>query len=189
MIYNIFSGCELELVDNLKILVYGAGAVGSTVGGWINSGYSQIYLKARGEHAAMMRKEGLILYLHNDKNKKDTQKVKIINDLNELPDTNVVIFTVKNYDLEEAAKDVSSKLGENITIVSLQNYVEPQRILPKYFKNVIYGIVAYNTWIDEPGLVGYKQRGLILLGILDPSNLYLKTQLRNITSIFNRIKM
>ena len=54
--------------DNLNIIVYGAGAIGSSIGGWIFANYPNIYLKARGDHAKAMKEKGLKLYM-KDKEK------------------------------------------------------------------------------------------------------------------------
>jgi ketopantoate reductase len=34
---------------------------------------------------------------------------------------------------------------------------------------VVFGIVCYNAWVDEPGVIGYRQRGPIVLGSIDNS--------------------
>lgn len=147
------------------IVIYGAGSIGSTVGGWLTPKYRNVYLTARGEHAKVMNERGLTL-LETNKTP-ETVAVKLIDDLAEASNAKVVILTVKNYDLEEAAMDILSKLGNKPTIVALQNGVENQIILPRYFSKVIYGVVGYSAMITEPGTVEYQSRGPVYLGTIE----------------------
>ena len=147
------------------IVIYGAGSVGSTIGGWLTPKYHDVYLTARGEHAKVMNERGLALLGTNKT--PETVAVKLIGSLSEAPNAKVVILAVKNYDLEEAARDIFSKLGDKSTIVALQNGVENQSVLPKYFSSVIYGVVGYSAMITKPGTVEYQSRGPVYLGTID----------------------
>ena len=147
------------------IVVYGAGSIGSTIGGWLTPKYYSVYLTARGEHAKIMKEHGLTLIETNKI--PETMNVQRINSLSEAPNARVVILAVKNYDLEEAAQDIFSKLGNKPTIVALQNGVENQKVLPKYFSSVIYGVVGYSAMITKPGTVEYQSRGPVYLGTID----------------------
>jgi 2-dehydropantoate 2-reductase len=52
-------------------------------------------------------------------------------------------------------------------VLALQNGVDNQTILPRYFSKIVYGVVSYNAWIDEPGVVGYQKKGPLVLGTPD----------------------
>jgi len=147
------------------IVIYGAGSIGSTVGGWLTPKYNDVYLMARGEHAKVMKERGLTL-LETGKIP-EAVNVQLINNLSEAPHLGVLILAVKNYDLEQATQDIFSKLGNKPTIVALQNGVENQRVLPKYFSNVIYGVVGYSAMVTKPGTVEYQSRGPVYLGTID----------------------
>lgn len=152
--------------DNVRIVIYGAGAIGSSLCGLIYPKYSNIYLLARGENAKILKSKGLTLYELKNNNPKPIN-VNVIEDLNDITSIDVVIITVKNYDLEEVAKDISSKLEDNPIIVAMQNGIENQEILPKYFSKVIYGVIVFSAWRDKPGIFGYRSRGIIFLGTID----------------------
>jgi len=147
------------------IVIYGVGSIGSTIGGWLTPKYDNVYLLARGEHAKVMNERGLTLQ-ETDKTP-EAVNVKLINSLSEAPIAGIVILTVKNYSLEEAAQDIFSKLGNKPTIVALQNGIENQRVLPKYLSKVIYGVVGYSAMITKPGTVEYQSRGPVYLGTID----------------------
>ena len=149
-----------------NIIIYGAGSIGSTIGGWITQSYANAYLVGRGEHAEIMKQRGLTLYGATSQ-RPETIRVNLIDDLAKASDAKVLILTVKNYDVEEAAKNISSKLGDEATIVALQNGVENQRALPKNFSKVIYGVVGYSAEVKKPGVVKYQSRGPVYLGTVD----------------------
>jgi 2-dehydropantoate 2-reductase len=172
-----------EMIENLKVLIYGAGAVGSSIGGWVYPGLTdRLCFKARGAHASSMKENGLYLYLKGKKDEMENYPIKVIDDLSEAPDTDIIILTVKNYDLETAAKEISSLLGKDKKIVGMQNGVKNQEILPKYFNKIIYGVVCFNAWMDEPGTIGYKERGPIVLGTIDGTH---KDELNQVVELLN----
>jgi 2-dehydropantoate 2-reductase len=67
-------------------------------------------------------------------------------------------------------------------VVSLANGVENQKILPKYFRRVIYGVICYNAWREGVGKVGYIKRGYIIVGTPDNK---LQAELHCVQEAFN----
>ncbi len=45
--------------DDLTIVIYGIGGIGSTLGGWLTQKNDNVYLLARGENAKALKKKGL----------------------------------------------------------------------------------------------------------------------------------
>ena len=166
------------------IVIYGAGSVGSSVGGWLAPHCPNLSLLARGDHGAAMRKKGLIVSLKGEKARPGHLPVSVIGNLSERPSAEIVVVTVKNYSLESAAKDIRKKIKGEPLVVALQNGLENQKILPRYFKRVIYGVICYNSWRKEPGIVGASRKGPILLGTPD-NDPALVGDLREIREIFS----
>jgi ketopantoate reductase len=52
-------------LNNLEIVIYGAGAVGASICGWLTPHHDKIFLLARGEDARIMKSKGLIMYQHS----------------------------------------------------------------------------------------------------------------------------
>ncbi|MHA1916507.1 MAG: ketopantoate reductase family protein [Promethearchaeota archaeon] len=156
-------------INDLTVVIYGIGGIGATLGGWLSQKNDNIYLLARGENAKVLKSNGLILKNIVSDNV-ETIKVKAIEDLNEIPNIDVVVITVKNYDLEEVAKDISTKLGDKPIVVGLQNGFENQQILPKYFTKYIYCVVVQSGWIEEPGIIGTRGTGYLTLGTPENEN-------------------
>jgi 2-dehydropantoate 2-reductase len=128
-----------------------------------------------------MKARGLSLYGAAD-HSSETVSVNIIDDLRDAPSVKVLVLTVKNYDVEKAARDISSKLTHEVIIVALQNGVDNQRILPKYFSRVIYGVVGFSAMIEKPGAVKYQSRGPVYLGTEGNE---LKYSIKEICRVFN----
>lgn len=156
-------------INTLSVIIYGVGGIGATLGGWLTQGYDNVYLLARGENAKALKVNGLILYERENKNPAPIP-VKVIEDLNELTNIDIIVITVKNYDLEEVAKDISKKLGDKPIIVGLQNGFENQHILAKYFSKIVYGVVVQSGWRDKPGIFGTRGKGHLTLGTPNNEN-------------------
>ena len=168
---------------NPKIVFFGAGVIGGSVGGWIAPHYDNLYFLDQGEVARALREKGITLYLEGGKERSETVKVKTISDLGEVPDAEVVVLGVKNYSLEPVARLIKERLGDRPVIVSMANGAENQRVLPRYFSKVIYCVVSYNAWMDEPGVIGYQKKGPLVLGTPDNG---LAAEMATVAGIFNR---
>ena len=169
--------------ENPSLLVFGAGAIGATVGGWLAVRHAQVHFFARPETARLLREEGLTLYSDNDDAALQTVSVNVVDRLDDLPCPGVIVLAVKNYSLDAAAKALRDAYGDAPIIVALQNGVDNQRILPAYFSKVIYGVVAYNAWKDSPTVVGYQKRGPLILGTPDNS---LQAEQQTVAEFLNR---
>lgn len=154
---------------NLIVVIYGIGGIGATLGGWLSQKSDYVYLLARGDNAKALKAEGLILY-EREYNDPEPIPVKVIEDLNELSEVDIVVITVKNYDLEEVANDIYTKVGDKPIIVGLQNGFENQNVLPKYFTKIVYGVVVQSGWRDKPGVFGTRGKGHLTLGTPNNEN-------------------
>ena len=166
-----------------KVIVFGAGPVGGSVGGWIAAaGYENIFFLDQGAVAAGMKARGITLYEAGRRRATEQHvSVKTIDDLSECAGADMVIVAVKNYSLDTVARLISDTLGDRPVVVGLQNGVENQRILPRYFSRVVYGVIGYNAWMDEPGVIGYQKRGPVILGT--PGN-ELQAEVAAVASLF-----
>jgi 2-dehydropantoate 2-reductase len=170
------------LEEKPNVLVVGAGAIGLSITGWIFPHNKNLHLLARGESVNAIRSHGLRLYQIGQEATTAPIPVKVIESLDEVPPPDIIIITVKNYDLEKTAQTLWHQLGNCRPIVaSLQNGVENQQILPKYFSKAIYGVVCYNAWRDGVGKVSYVKRGYLIIGTLRSD---LCTELQTVEDVF-----
>ena len=150
----------------MKFVIIGAGAIGGCIGGWLSQKHDDVYLLDQGEVARNLKEKGITLYRQGEENKKEHVPVKVIDSLSEVDGIDVIAIAVKNYSLDAVAQSIKEQVAGNPIIVGLQNGIENQSILPKYFDRVIYTIVEFNAWIDEPGVIGYQSKGPFVIGTL-----------------------
>ena len=149
----------------MKCVIIGAGAIGGCLGGWLSEVHDEVYLLDQGEVAKNLKEKGhLTLYLQGEESKKKTIPIKVIDHLSEVKDPDIIAIAVKNYSLEAVAKTVKAEMAGDPIILGLQNGVMNQELLPKYFKKVIFGVIEFNAWFDEPCVIGYQSKGPFVLG-------------------------
>jgi 2-dehydropantoate 2-reductase len=171
------------LEEKPNVLIVGAGAIGLSVAGWIFPHNENLHLLARGESVAAIRSHGLRLYQIGQEATTVPIPVKVIESLDEIPPPDIIIITVKNYDLDRTAQTLQHQLGNYQPIVAtLQNGVDNQQILPKYFSRAIYGVVCYNAWRDGVGKAAYVRRGYLIIGTLRND---LRPELQSVEDVFN----
>ncbi|WLR42661.1 2-dehydropantoate 2-reductase [Bacillus carboniphilus] len=168
--------------DDLNVVLIGAGAVGGTVAGWLSPHYENFYVLGRPYLNEKLRKDGILVYEQGKKEQTKAIPVRCIDDLEEVDHVDLLVIAVKNYSLDEVCQTVKDKVTKETIVVGLQNGIENQEILPKYFKKVVYGVICYNSWVDEPGVIGYQSKGPIIVGIKE---LYLKSELILVKKLFN----
>lgn len=155
--------------EHPRVVVFGTGAIGATVGGWLVEAGIPVTFVARPGTTERLNQEGLRLYAHGHMNEQRTIKVSAVSDIAEIQRPGWLVLAVKNYDLEAAAREIRATLNGEPTIIALQNGIENQTVLPKYFTSVVYGVMRYNAWRDAANQFGYERRGPILLGVIDPA--------------------
>ncbi len=168
--------------NNPKIVFLGAGAVGASVGGWLAPKYDNVYFLDQGETAEILKSDGITSYLGDEPDKKANTPVKVINDLDEANDADILFLGVKNYSLDAISKMICEKFENPPLIIGMQNGIENQSILPKYFKKVGYCVICYNAWLDNPGVAGYQKHGPLVLGTPDNS---LQEEMKTVADILN----
>ena len=173
--------------DHPKGVVFGAGAVGGSVGAWVARHTNDtLRFVARPPNGAILRERGVTLYSQDAPEQKTTVPVRVVDSLDDIDnvgEVDFILLAVKNYHLDAVAARIKEKFGDGPIIVAMQNGVENQRILPAYFSKVIYCIVSYNAWTDAPGVIGYQKHGPLYLGTLDNS---LSAETRAIAALLNR---
>ena len=166
----------------MNIVIIGAGgAIGSCLAGWLTEVSNNIYLLDKPEVSEILKTKGVTFYKENEDKK--TVKVNVINNLSDVEYPDVIIVVVKNYSLVTVAEMIKKDVKGSPVILAMQNGVENQKILPKYFDRVVYGIIEFNAWLDEIGVVGYQNRGPFVLGTLNNS---LQEEMKSIADLFNK---
>jgi 2-dehydropantoate 2-reductase len=137
----------------MKIAFMGAGGVGGLIGARLAKAGCDVSFVARGAHLAAMRKEGL--RLESSVGEIHLPKVQATDDPATIGKVDLVVFAVKLWDTEAAARSIAPLLGPDTGVLSLQNGVRKDDILrPIVGEKALMGGVAYmGTAISSPGVI------------------------------------
>jgi 2-dehydropantoate 2-reductase len=139
----------------------GSGGVGGYFGAKLQKGGADVHFIARGAHLAAMRKDGLTVESAHDPIR--LPKVNTTDDPRTIGPVGIVLFAVKLWDTESAAKSLLPIVGPDTGIISLQNGVQKDDVLRQIFgAGAVMGGAAYMaTTIGRPGVIvqtGHMQR-------------------------------
>jgi 2-dehydropantoate 2-reductase len=137
----------------MKIAFMGAGGVGGLIGARLAKAGCDVSFVARGAHLAAMRKDGL--RLESSVGEIHLPKVQATDDPATIGKVDLVVFAVKLWDTEAAARAIAPLLGPDTGVLSLQNGVRKDDILrPIVGEKALMGGVAYmGTAISRPGVI------------------------------------
>ncbi|MGA3138521.1 MAG: 2-dehydropantoate 2-reductase N-terminal domain-containing protein [Xanthobacteraceae bacterium] len=167
-----------------KILFIGPGAIGGSVAAWVAENYPATFVIGHGATPAALRANGLTTYQFDEPEAtRRTVRPAIVDRPGEVADAAIVVLAVKNYSLDAVAQQVKDELGDRPIVVSIANGVDNQRILPKLFSKVIYGIASYNARREAPGVIGYQHKLPLLIGTLDNAS---GAEMRLVQSVLGR---
>ncbi|MFO8132369.1 MAG: 2-dehydropantoate 2-reductase [Thermoplasmatota archaeon] len=142
-------------------MVYGAGALGSFIGGMLSRRHNVI-LVGRREHMAAVRRQGLHI-------SGTTELVVHPGAATGLPDrgADLVILTVKAYDTVGATRDIQATC--DAPVLSLQNGLDNERTLSEILgeQRVIGGVTSHGVRYLEPGQIAHTGTGDTIIGELD----------------------
>jgi len=144
----------------MDIVVFGAGSLGSLLGGVLASEH-EVTLVARGDHADAVRTDGLTIDGKFDRAVSPT----VTTDGRNL-EADLALLTVKSYDTPEAASVLST--GQFEAVCSLQNGMGNEEQLAATLEApVLAGTATYGAIRREPGVVECTGRGQLTIGPRD----------------------
>ena len=144
----------------MKIAVIGAGAIGSVIAGYLVKAGQTVILTGREEQSMAINQNGLTI---KTSTQKETIRVPVAIQLNRPCD--LVIFTVKTQDMEEAYQENFSAIERSL-ILTTQNGVQADNILSSHFepKRIISSIVMFGATYVKPGEVTVNFPGDWIIG-------------------------
>jgi len=153
-----------NLYLNKKIVVVGAGAIGSFYGGLLKDAGFNVTLICRGKHLEAINNNGLLIKSFSLGEK--IIKIKATNKVDDKFD--IAIISTKSQDTETACLMLKDNLNEDGIVVSFQNGVDNVRILKKYFRDeqIVLASLFVGLKIDPPGVVNHSAAGNITFGAI-----------------------
>lgn len=147
---------------NLKIGVFGAGAVGSYFGGMLARAGVPVVLIGRPAHVEAILRQGLeIQSLHFH----EFVQVEAAAEPEAAADANWILFSVKTYDTENTARALAPYLKPDAVILSLQNGVGNAETIEQITGRTSLPAVVYvAAELAAPGKVVHSGRGELIIG-------------------------
>jgi 2-dehydropantoate 2-reductase len=156
----------------MRVLVVGAGAVGSLFGARLAQAGHDVVLVARPAHAAAIRAHGLRL----EGRSPATVRLGAVERIPARTETDAVLLTVKSYDVAPSARALAQAVRPPAPVLALQNGLGIVPLVTASLSAggwsgaaafVVRGINSVPATLVGPGVVKPTGEGEILLGTLD----------------------
>jgi 2-dehydropantoate 2-reductase len=136
----------------MRIAIMGAGGVGGCLGGLLAKAGNDVSLIARGEHLEAIRANGLKLIRPDGE---FVVKVDATDDPAEVGPVDLIIYTVKTFHNRSVITTLKPLMGEETSIITLQNGVESHELLGSVLgpSNILPGAYWASAHIQTPGVI------------------------------------
>ncbi|HET8876635.1 MAG TPA: 2-dehydropantoate 2-reductase [Casimicrobiaceae bacterium] len=137
----------------MRIAIFGTGGVGGYFGAKLARGGNDVAFVARGAHLAAMRANGL--RVESAGGDIVVPKVVATDDPSSLAPVDAVMFCVKLWDVEEAARHMAPLLAPGGVVIPFQNGIDSPGILRRVVgdAHVLGGVAYIAAAIGAPGVI------------------------------------
>jgi 2-dehydropantoate 2-reductase len=137
----------------MRIAVAGAGGVGGSFGAALAKAGADVTFIARGAHLAAMRKDGLTIL--GGRGETHLVPTKATDNPAEIGPVDLVLFSVKLWDVESAGERIKPLIGPDTAVLPLQNGIDAhERLIPILGSNaVMCGVAQISASITAPGQI------------------------------------
>ncbi len=143
----------------MRVLIFGAGALGSLIGALLSK-RNEVTLVGRRGHMSSIQAEGLRISGHTEM----LARPSVVERVEDLSGYDYVFLTVKSYDTRSAMKSLA-KLPGLSTVVTMQNGLGNLETIGGYANNVIGGTTSHGATLRGPGDVVHAGVGDTVAGI------------------------
>jgi len=151
----------------VHIVVMGSGGVGGYFGAKLQRAGERVTFVARGPHLEAIGRSGLAI---KSAGEGDIQvRPAAVERLEGVDRADAVLFCVKSFDTDDAAKRLWSVLGPETAVLSLQNGVDNEDRIDAQLGagRAIGGVAQVFATIESPGVIRHHAAGRIIFGELD----------------------
>lgn len=163
---------EMADRDRMRVVVLGAGGLGSYIGAVLDQAGHDVHLVARGDHRAAIEERGLVVRSHAGD---FTARPTCVDLATDVDGVDVTFLATKTYSLDEVAPQLVGVAAQGSVVVSLLNGVtavsrlRSHGIAPELLADAVAYMTSFRT---APGVVERKathQRLVIPGGSGEPS--------------------
>ncbi|MEO1161564.1 MAG: 2-dehydropantoate 2-reductase [Pseudomonadota bacterium] len=137
----------------MKVAIMGAGAIGAYVGARLAQAGLDVALVARGNHLDAIRNDGLSV--ESPLGEVSGLGLTATDNPADIGMVDLVIFTVKLWDTEPAARAMKPLIGPHTRVVTLQNGIDSVATISDHVAadQVVGGTIYLFAVIDRPGVI------------------------------------
>ena len=143
-----------------RYVIYGAGAIGSAIGGHLFRTGHETVLVGRPAHVAAIGRDGLKLITPAETYQLRVPAVSSAGEVG-FRKGDVVLLCVKSQHTESALMEIRAAGGDpqRLPIVCCQNSITNEPAAARFFRNIYGGLVVFTGIYLEPGVVHNPVRG------------------------------
>ena len=151
----------------MKIAIFGSGGVGGYFGGKLAASGEDVTFLARGAHLNALQHEGL--HIASPLGDVHLPSVQATDRPQAIGPVDVVLFTVKLYDVDASAATLAPLIGPDTVVITLQNGVDAMVMVAKHVGDAhVAGGAAYIVAvIDKPGHIRHTTAQQLVFGERD----------------------
>ena len=152
----------------MKIVVYGAGAVGGFFGGLLARAGQDVAFVARGDHLDALRTRGLLIR-SRQLGDVSIAPLRAASSASELGPADLVLVGVKAHQTQGILDDLAAVVGSSTVLLPLQNGIESDEVLAARFgwHRVATVVVYVGATVVEPGVISHVAGGSLVIGARD----------------------
>jgi 2-dehydropantoate 2-reductase len=151
----------------MKIAIFGSGGVGGYFGGRLAAAEEDVTFLARGAHLNALQADGL--HIESPNGALHLPKVQATDRPQAIGPVDVVLFTVKLYDVDASAATLAPLIGPDTVVITLQNGVDAMDMVAKHVgdQHVAGGAAYIVAVIDKPGHIRHTTAQQLVFGERD----------------------
>ncbi len=151
----------------MKIVVMGTGGVGGYFGAKLARAGETVTFVARGDHLREIKASGLRVV--SAREGEFVVRSPATDDPSYIGSADLVLFCVKSYDTETAARAIKHVVGSETAVLSLQNGIDNEEKIESVAGGgrVLGGAAYVFAIIESPGVIRHASGGKIIFGELD----------------------
>ncbi len=147
----------------MQFIVYGAGSVGSVLGGMLSLHRHDVLLIGRAPLVTAVQHNGLRLKSATGEYTAHPQAAEALVAHDVAPDA-CVLLTVKCHDVRDAASSLARVVDRETPVICLQNGIASEQAVAESFASVYGGVVRMTCSMVQPGHASFRALGRVVVG-------------------------